>query len=681
MRVATDIGGTFTDLVYLDEASQRVDIAKVATTPDQFEQGVLTSLEKAALDPAQIDLFVHGTTIVINAITERKGAKTGLLVTAGFRDMLEIQRGNRPDLYNPRYRKPVPFVPRRARLEAEERLSASGDVVRPLVEADVLQAAAEFRRQEVAAVAVCFLHAYANPDHERRARDILVDALNGVSVTASHEVTREWREYERCSTAVLNAYVQPVADSYLASLETRLTEVGCRAPRYVMHNNGGTSSFEAARRKPITMVECGPVAGVLGAAEIGRLHDRLSVISLDIGGTTAKCSLVEHGELAITTDYTLERTRGFAGFPVKTPAVDIVEIGAGGGSIAWLDDAGGLQVGPHSAGAVPGPACYDRGGRLPSVTDANLLAGRLDAQAFLGGEMILDVDAAAGAMQPIADRFVTSVAHAALGVLRVANASMVNALKLISIQRGHDPRDFTLVASGGAGPLHATSLARELRIPSIIIPPMPGVFSAWGMLMTDLRFDLVQTRLIRSDAASSRLLEDVWQRLEADALTHFSAEGVGQDRVTIHRHAEMRYVGQEHTVRVSAPSALDDDAAFDELIERFSDLHERQYTFRLDAQCEFVTFGVTALGTGPKPASQTLRAGRGSDRAAVGRRDMLVGEAEWLDAVVYDRERLGSGDVVDGPALIAERTATTLLLPGDRAEVQSQGSMLIEVHP
>jgi N-methylhydantoinase A len=501
VRVATDIGGTFTDLVYLDEQSGRVGTAKVDTTPPDFERGVLDVMQKAELDPKAIEFFVHGTTVIINAITERTGAKTALITTKGFRDVLEITRANRPDIYNFYYTKPKPFVPRYLREEVTERVNYKGEILTPLDEGEVRRVVEQLRKEGVEAIAVCFLHSYSNPEHETRCGKLIRELWPEVSVTLSHEVTKEWREYERTSTTVLNSYVKPIAGRYLDLLEQRLRREGVPGSLYLMQSNGGTATFAAAKRSPIAVVESGPVAGVLGSQALGELLGEKNLISFDMGGTTAKCSLIEDGQVKVTTEYRIERTRTRPGYPIKVPVVDIVEIGAGGGSIAWLDAVGALHVGPKSAGAQPGPACYGRGGEEPTVTDANVLVGRINPEYFLGGEIPLDVERARRAMTKISQPLGVEVEEAALGVIQLANANMVNALKLISLYRGYDPRDFTLVAFGGAGPMHAAALAKELSVKRVLIPPNPAVFSAWGMLGTDLRYDIVQTRIGRLDQA------------------------------------------------------------------------------------------------------------------------------------------------------------------------------------
>jgi len=681
MRVASDIGGTFTDLVYLDERSGRVGATKVDTTPPDFERGAIETIRKARVGAAAVDFFVHGTTVIINALTERSGVRTGLITTKGFRDVLEIGRANRPDLYNLAYTKPRPFVPRYLRLEVTERVNYKGEVLVPLDEQEVLAAAERLLGEGVEAIAVCFLHAYANPDHERRAAELIRRRWPQIAVTASHEITREWREYERTSTAVLNSYVQPIAGRYLDRLDQELERIGVRGSRYVMQSNGGIATFAAARQAPIHMVESGPVAGVLGAIAIGKLVGEENLISLDIGGTTAKTSLIERGQAKVTTEYKIEWTRTSAGYPIKVPVVDIVEIGAGGGSIAWLDDAGSLHVGPQSAGAVPGPACYGRGGRLPTVTDANVVAGRINPEYFLGGETVLDVARARAALAPIAAHFGTSVEQAALGVIRLANANMVNALKLVSVHRGYDPRDFTLVAFGGGGAMHASALAAELRIARVLIPTNPAVFSAWGMLMTDLRHDLIWTSIVRTAAAAGDGLDRVWQALERQALDYFALQGIARHRLVFQRFADMRYAGQEHTVKVPVPAGGMTPAAVAEVEQRFHALHEQRYTFRLTSPIEFVNFHLSAFATVEKPRVRRLRRDGPARQAVKGRREVDFDAHGRVAATIYERDRLGPGAAVKGPAIIEEPAATTVVFPGQRVEVDSYGNLVMEVRP
>ncbi|OIQ62690.1 hydantoinase/oxoprolinase family protein [Neomoorella thermoacetica] len=680
MRVATDIGGTFTDLVYLDEDTGRVGVAKTDTTPPEFEQGVINAIKKAGLTETGINFFVHGTTVIINALTERKGAKTGLITTKGFRDVLELGRSNRADIYNVYYKKPVPFVPRYLRLEVEERINYKGEVLVPLKEDDVRRCIAQFKKEDVEAIGICFLHSYANPEHERRCAEIIRREWPEVDITVSHEISKEWREYERTSTAVLNSYVQPVAARYIDSLDRELNKLQVSNRRYIMQSNGGTTSFARAKEAPINMVESGPVAGVFGAATLGKLIGEKNIIALDIGGTTAKCSLIENGEMKVTTDYKIEWSRESAGYPIKIPVVDIIEIGAGGGSIAWIDDAGSLHVGPRSAGALPGPVAYGRGGTEPTVTDANLIAGRINPEYFLGGEIKVDLAGAREAMARIAAPFNLTIEDAALGVIRLANANMINALKLISVRRGYDPRDFTLVAFGGGGSMHAAALARELKIKRVLIPVATSVFSAWGMLMTDLRYDLIQTTIRRTNSITPVELHAIWDSLEKEAVRYFQQENLGTTDLVFSRFADMRYLGQEHTVKVPVPGGKLDAAAIKEIEERFHTLHEQHYTFRLeDSQIEFVNFHLTTFGRVKKPELARLQTGSAdATRALKGHRPVHFDAEGWQESAIYERSLLGAGATITGPAVVEEPASSTLLFPGQKLTVDPYGNLIIE---
>ena len=443
-RVATDIGGTFTDLVQLDDASGELTFAKSSTTPSDLAQGVLDVIDRGGVELADVASLSHGTTVVINTLTERTGARTGLVTTRGFRDVLQIARGNRPDMYNLVPQKPVAFVPRRHRYEVTERVDRHGNVLEPLAVEELDELASAIAAAGLEALAVCFLHSYAHPEHERACRDYLRERLDGVAVTASSDVTREWREYERSSTAVLNSYVQPRVGRYVNELEQRLGDAGLEGPLQIMQSNAGTATARAACERPIYLVESGPAGGVVGAARIGERIAEPDVLYLDIGGTTAKTSLVLGGEPKTTTEYRIEWRPDSAGYPVMVPVVDIVEIGAGGGSIAWIDDGGSLRVGPRSAGAEPGPACYGLGGDQPTVTDAKLLAGVLDPDYFLGGSVAVSTELAEQALVRLGGELGHGARELANGIVRLLNANMINVLKLITVRRGYDPRDFVL---------------------------------------------------------------------------------------------------------------------------------------------------------------------------------------------------------------------------------------------
>lgn len=680
MRVASDIGGTFTDLVYLDEATGEVGVAKASTTPANFAEGVIETLRKARLPVADTSFFVHGSTIIINALTERKGAKTALITTKGFRDVLEIGRANRPDIYNMYYTKPKPFVPRYLRFEVAERVNYKGEELQPLNPEDVRRAVERCRAEGVEAIAVCFLHSYANPSHEIECGEIINELAPDIPVTLSHQVTKEWREYERTNTVVLNSYVLPIASRYLDRLERDLASMGMRKVYHVMQSNGGIATFERGKQAPINLVESGPVAGVIGAAVIGELIGERNVISLDIGGTTAKTSLVENGTPKITTEYKIEYRRNFAGYPILAPTVDIVEIGAGGGSIAWIDKAGALRVGPVSAGADPGPACYGWGGTEPTVTDANVVAGRINPNYFLGGEIPLDVERARRALQPIADAFHISVEQAAMGVIRLADANMVNALKLVSVRRGYDPRDFVLVAFGGGGAMHAGALMRELRVKKVIIPVQPAVFSAWGMLMTDLRQDYIRTLITRTDRVKPETLNAIFAEMEAQAAEDLAAQHVAPGDMVFQRFADMRYLGQEHTVKVPLPGGKITAESMPEINERFHQLHEHTYTFRLESPVELVNYHLTALGRVKKPALKPLDSrGNSLEGARKGERRVNFDELGFHQATIYERDLLPVGVTLRGPAVIEEPASTTVVFPDQQVTKDIYGFLHIEM--
>ncbi|MEN3280035.1 MAG: N-methylhydantoinase, partial [Solirubrobacteraceae bacterium] len=573
------------------------------------------------------------------------------------------------------FHKPEPFVPRRLRLEVGERIAYTGEVLEALDEDSVREAVQVARALGAEAVAICFLHAYANPEHERRAGELVNELWPEAQITLSHDLTGEWREYHRTSTAVLDAYVKPTVARYLGALAQRLDEAGIgRDTQFAMQSNGGVSRFAVAAEQPIHLVESGPVGGIIGAAAIGAATGRLNVITLDIGGTTAKASLIERGEVKLTSDYHIERTPTDAGYPIKVPVVDIVEIGAGGGSIAWLDPAGALKVGPRSAGAEPGPASYGLGGTEPTLTDAQVICGRLDPGAFLGGRLPLDPDRARAALAPIAEALGASVEETALGVIRIADANMINLLRLVSVRRGRDPRDFALLACGGGGPLHATTLAAELRVPEVLVPRAPGHFSALGMLMSDLRHDLVRTRLERLDDIDGAEVDGVWRELEQRMRATFADERVAADDVAFVRAADMRYAGQEHAVTVALADGAFDEAARDEVRVRFHDAHERLYGFRLDVVAEFVNFRLTGFGAVHKPPLRRLAAAR--DVAHEPRsRSVLLEQHGTVAAEVHDRDALVPGDRLEGPAIVEEAASTTLLLPGQRLTVDEYGNL------
>ncbi len=681
IRVTTDVGGTFTDLVCFttDPATgqSRILTAKSDTTPPDFEQGVLNVLAKAGIEPSAIHSFVHGTTVVINALTERKGVKVGLITTEGFRDTLEIARGNRPDFFNLHYIKPAPFVPRHLRRELPGRLDYHGHEVRPLDLSGLPAILDDFRRHDVGAIAICLIHAYANPAHEQAVLEEIRRLWPEISAVSSHQITREWREYERTSTAVLNAYVQPIAERYLTRLQQGLNAGGFSGSVHITQSNCGVDTLASVARTPITMVESGPSSGFWGAAELGKLIGEPNILALDIGGTTAKCALIEGGEVRIKTDYWIERDQVSAGYPIMVPVVDLVEIGNGGGSIAWVDDFGKLHVGPQSAGAAPGPAAYGRGGTNATTTDANLWLGRINKDYFCGGDVIADMDATEKALGAVGAKLGIRLDEAARGIVRLANNNMVNALKLVSLNRGHDPRDFTMVVFGGGGGMHGVALAMELGVKKVVVPATASVFSAWGMMMSNLRRDYFVTRLGSLEPGSAASMEAAFAEVEMEARRQFANEEIDLQRVSFRRFGKFRYQNQEHTTEVAIDAAVE-EAHLTAISERFHAIYLREYTYRLDAPVEMVGIHVVAEAEVERPMLTSRPPSATPASAALkGHRDVDYATEGVVRAAIYDGDRLETGMRFDGPAIVEDSGSTIVVHPGNAVEVDGFGNLHI----
>ena len=684
IRVATDVGGTFTDLVCFETDTETgkhsIVTAKTDTTPPDFEIGVLNVLAKGQVDPSEVDFLAHGTTVVINSITERKGVKVGLITTKGFRDSLEIARGNRPDFFNLHYQKPIPFVPRYLRRELPGRMSYRGEESESLDMALLPSILDDFKSEGVAAVAVCFLHSYANFAHEETAMKEVKRLWPEVAVVASHQITREWREYERTSTAVLSAYVQPAAEKYLKQLANGLKEKGFKGSPYIMQSNCGVDSLESVSRIPITMVESGPASGFWGAAELGKLINEPNVIALDIGGTTAKCSLIENAQVRIMTNYWIERDGKSAGYPIMVPVVDLVEIGNGGGSIAWVDDYSKLHVGPQSSGAIPGPAAYGKGGIEATTTDANLMLGRINKDYFCGGDINADMESAKSALSKVGDKLGATAEEAARGIIRIANNNMVNALKLVSLNRGFDPRDFVLVAFGGGGGMHAVALAQELGVKKVIIPAAASVFSAWGMMMSDLRRDHFVTHLVDLAEGAAAEIESVFSSVELQAIEQFQTEGIDKKSIKFIRYGNFRYKNQEHTTEVRLSDGPISDKQIGLIEDEFHNTYEREYTYRLDTSVELVGIHVVATSEVGKLTMQK-RPDQGIKEAEArkGAREVDYALEGVHEATLYNGEKLLPGMEFNGPAIIEDSGATTVIHPGNRVRVDGYTNIHIEI--
>jgi N-methylhydantoinase A len=681
-RIGVDIGGTFTDLVLL-LGGRVAAVGKALTTPSDpsvaVAEGVAALL--AEVDPAGVGEVVHGTTLVANALIERRGARTCLVTTRGVRDALAIRREHRYDLYDLFLELPEPLVPRRLRWEVGERVLADGTLDRPLDEAEVRRLARRVRREGIEAVAVCFLHSYRYPDHERRAAAILAEEVPGVPISASCDVVPELGEYVRASTTVANAYVRPLMDRYLATLEGRLAETGLRCPLHLMLSTGGLATVDAGRRFPIRLAESGPAAGALSAAFSGAAAGERDVLGFDMGGTTAKAALIESGEPLLAREHEVARVYRFApesGLPLRVPVIDLIEIGAGGGSIAWVDRFGLPKVGPESAGAEPGPACYGRGGDRPTVTDADLLLGHLDPGFFLGGEMALDVDAARSAVGGLAARLGLDLAEAAAGVHQVVDENMAGAARMHAIERGRDLRRFALVATGGAGPVHAWGVARRLGIRRLVLPPSAGVASAFGMLTAPPAFDFARslpTALARVDWADVR---EAIAAMRAQGAAQLATAGVPADDVAVTVAADVRYRGQGEGITVALGALLDPRPA-DRVREAFEAAYVRLYGRRPPGvEPEVLTWRVRVAG--PRPALAGRLDGVAVGPARKGSRPVWSEERRaFVEAGVWDRYRLAPGARVAGPAVVEERESSAVIGVGGTGVIDGHGNLVVEV--
>ncbi len=677
--VGIDIGGSFTDIVSFNLKTGAVTYAKTHTHPDDLIRSLRDVMDAIGVPSEEVSVLRHGTTVVINTIITLSGSKTALLTTEGFRDVLEIGRTNWPEPYNLFYNRLPPLVPRELRFDVPERVGADGAIVHPLHEEVLLQIVEQLRAAEVEAVAVCFLHSYANPEHERRVGEILAEKLPGVYVSLSHELSKEFREYERTSTVVTNAYVGRVVDQYIEEFQAHLQAHGFKGSLYMMASDGGATTAASARRRPVVLVESGPAAGVMATAEISRMLGIDRAVAFDMGGTTAKACLVEYGEALFTSQYYVPDYEH--GFPVRVAALDIVEVGTGGGSIASVDDVGVLSVGPESAGAVPGPACYGTGGNEATVTDANLVLGRLNPQRFLGGEIVLNVDAARSAVERLAERLGGDRASIALGIIRLANFNMAAAIRRVSLERGRDPREFVLFAYGGAGPVHAVDLASELGIPRVIIPTVPGNFSALGMLLAELRQDFTRTHMRNLTGKSAEVLRGAFEKIDADAAEwakELDTDVVGDTRVL--RYADCRYTGQEFTILVPVEK-LEDGDALQRLRRKFEEEYELRYGHAFpELPVETVSLHTVAYVGLQKPDLVKLQGSLRSDGAdSPATRPVYFDGYGYLSTSIVGRAALDADSSLEGPLVIEEYGSATVLRPGDIVTVDELGQLVVDV--
>ena len=685
--IGVDVGGTFTDVVFADTDSGTSTIHKVPTTPDDPSEGVLNGIlqlcERTGIDAATIDHVLHGTTTATNAVLEYDGAKTGMITSQNYRDIVHIGRHQRPQHYSIRQEIPWqdrPLVKRRYRLTVPERLSAPhGDVLTPLDEDAVREAARKLKADGVEAVAVCFLFSYLDPRHEERARDLILEEYPDCFVTTSSNVTPQFREFERFTTTAMNAFVGPKVRRYVSRLDEQLRAKGLKADLHIMGSNGGVATATMVAERPVLTLLSGPAAGVLGGAWAGELSGRNNLITFDIGGTSADIGIVADGRFAEAT----ARDTWIAGYPLMVPMIDIHTIGAGGGSIAHIDSGGGFRVGPKSAGARPGPAAYGHGGTEPTVTDANVVLGRLDPDNFLGGEMGLDVAAATKVVQGLADSLGMSLAEAASGIVTIVNNNMANAIRSRTVQKGIDPRDYALVAFGGAGPLHGAEVARILSIPEVIVPPYPGITSAVGLLTSDLKYETIQTGFHVSGQTDLERVNADYGHMADGLGAQFAADGIAAADVAFERAADIRYVGQGYELRVEVPAGKIDDAALDSVYEAFHRQHEAEYghCFR-DSPIEIVNLRLAGTAEVPKIGRPATRSGGSVEEARVKTAPAtfrIGAELAQYDTGFYRRDRMPVGEAVPGPAIVLQTDSTTVVPPDCTVTAEANGNLIIKV--
>ena len=678
VRLASDIGGTFTDIALFDEVTGRLTFGKTLSTPDRLVDGISAGVEKAGSVYASANLFLHGSTVAVNTMLERTGVKTALITTEGFRDVYEIGRINRPDAYNLYFQKHRPLIERALRFEVKERVRADGDVVEPLDEEGLVALSEKLEMLGIEAVAIMFINCYANATHEMRAKALLTKRHPGMFISASHELSQEYREFERCSTVAANAYIGPKVRRYIGEIDDHIRKAGFEGSFLIVQSTGGLYESEQAQSQCVRMLESGPAAGVIGTQSLCRTLGIKNAIAFDMGGTTAKAGVIFKGE-ALTTGAALIGGYDKA-LPVQIAMMDIFEVGTGGGSIARADD-GLLRVGPQSAGAQPGPACYGQGGEAPTITDANLMLGRLGPDRFLGGEMKLDVAAAERALAKIAKPLGMNPIEIADGILRIAATAMSYAVKGVTTERGLDAGDFVLVAYGGAGPLHAVDVAREIGIRNVIVPGAPGVFSAFGMLFSDLRYDYVRTHLMQLADATFEKIEAIFKELERAGRSAIAASSVKPHQIAVKRALDMRYVGQEHAVTVELPMRIFQKHDRAAIKRHFDHDHMQRYgTSAPNESAEIVSLRVTVAGLMKKPPLDKIKKGGSAPpkSAAAGKRKVWF-DGRFHNAATYRRAELLAANRISGPALIEEHASTTVLMPGDQMTVDPYGNMIIRV--
>ncbi|WP_341213778.1 hydantoinase/oxoprolinase family protein [uncultured Limimaricola sp.] len=679
-RIGVDSGGTFTDVCLFDEDSGKVEIWKVSSTPDDPSRGITTGvvegMDQVGKTAKDLSFLGHGTTVATNALIELRGVKTGLIVSDGFRDLLEIGRQKRPNLYDMMADKPEQLVSRDLRREVPERMSYNGSVDVPL-DVDALRAELQLLAgQDIKSLAVCFLYGFLNTEHEKLAKRVIAEELPDVFVSTSHDVAPEFREFERLSTTVVNAYLGPVMQRYIRRLKENLDEIGLEIAPQLTQSNGGVIGFDTAANLPVRTVLSGPSTGVVAAQAIGKMSGFNNIITFDVGGTSSDVALLQNGVCQLTGEADVH------GYPIKAPMLDIHTVGAGGGSIASVDTGGLLKVGPRSAGAHPGPVCYGLGSTEPTVTDANIVLQTLNPVEILGGRMKVRRDLAVESVQRLADKLGLGVMETAQGIISVVTANMAKAIRVISVQRGHDPRDYALMAFGGAGPLHAARLARELDMDKIIVPLTPGTLCALGLLLTDLRADFAISRLLPLEDSALASIDAGFADLMGQAGTWFDAEEISEDRRVMTRTADMRYMGQNYELSVAVPAGPITSETFKALEEGFEAAHRQRFGFVAEGeQIQLVTLRLEAAGVvnkaqfKPQPVE-----GPDASAAQIATRDVYMAEAgDFVSCAVYVRDKLRPGNVIQGPAIVEQMDTTTVIVPDMSGTVDTYLNLILEV--
>lgn len=677
-RVGVDTGGTFTDVSLLNENTGEMSITKVPSTPHNPSLAVLNGVkqivEESRIDYEQISFFIHGSTVATNALLEEKGSKTALITTKGFKDVLQIGRQTRPKLYDFRARKSEPLVPRNLRLELDERTDYQGNIIRAVDNNEVIKLVEVLKANEITSLAICFMHSYINPANERIVKEILAKAVPDISVTLSCDVLPEIKEYERTSTVVANAYVLPKMKYYLEHLKENMKELNIPSSLYIMQSNGGIISAETAISMPIRTVLSGPAGGVLAGSLVAKNTPFKNIITIDMGGTSLDTALIENEIPQYTTISDVE------GRPIKVPMIDMHTIGSGGGSIAWIDTGRALRVGPHSAGADPGPVCYGKGGTEPTVSDANVILGRLNPDSILGGKMKMDVETARKVMkEKIADPLGITVEEAAEGILKVINANMVRGIRVISVEKGHDPRDFSLMAFGGAGPLHAVDIAREIGSKEVIIPPTPGITCATGMLMADVKHDYVKSYTANLSDVSNDGLNAIISSLVAEAQKDLTEEGFTSKTMELQASLDLRYQQQAYEITIPLTSVHVTDQSISEAITNFHETHKNIYGFnRINQDLEVANIRLVGIGKIKKIANENSGTAKFEDIKPVGKRNVYF-DSSFYETLIYNRSSLNTKTSIVGPAIIEQLDSTIIVFPGQTAVTDPTGNLIINL--